>query len=310
MVFSRLSERYNKIALWIVFLNILFQAVIGIVHHNFFHNYILDSALTQNNLYLMTEKTFLFGLRETGFLANSNVFGNFLVLGFFVTLANRLNINKVIKVISWIVLFVAISYSGSRFALLVSFFLLLRYVYQQYNISIFLCLCLIALLVLSTDQLIFSKYFLGLQRLQSEGGVDATRVDKYLLGLNLLSEKIFYFFIGVPTEIVANSYTANGEQFSDNSYLTIVLSSGILVFSLWLSYMFFALLSWIDLRKAKYILIFLASLFMITNAILWQLWVFYYFTILFCGYKKEVVSGVSNKDIVEKNYQFSESIKA
>ncbi len=272
----------------IVIGNALAQAVFGVIHYYFMPFLI---PVTDNPAYVNTGLLFVLNytnadsVRETGLLGNASVYANFILLGLFLLFRpDNQNVRNVTKFFISIVLIMAIFVSGSRFPTAVSLILLMIFLYRNTSrlqmaiVSFFL---ISFLLLFFTFFVPVDQFMYYLDRIINEG--NSIRDEKVLLAFNMLFSKPLFLLLGVPQDIVVNTTSPSGYTFSDNSFFEFALNHGVLFTLAWF------LVAIVMLKRSivanKYVVLFLTYFFLclwFTNSILWDIWIVYFFVVLYC----------------------------
>lgn len=268
-------SRFSNILLF----NIVFQAVFGITHSYFFPHIVTGIELDDSGAGMYILEPGEGGFRESGMLLGSNVYGNFLVLGLFLTLGKLRNISLklcLLYVVLSILIFWAISLSGSRLALanalVIAFLLLVR----RFGIKYFYIPTVIVVgLIVSTPIIDNAK-----ERTANHGA--SSRLEKSEIAINMLDESFVSTLLGPTVETVSTTRTSDGLPFSDNSYMLLSLTYGIPVAIICFT-LVICLISrnlMFDFNAGLFLFYFLTTL-MFNNAVLWDIWLCYAVAIIY-----------------------------
>ena len=132
---SILSNRgYAELMTSIIIINVIVQAVFGIIHTYYFPHIVTGIALDDSGVGLYVVEQGEGGYRENGMLIGANVFGNFLTAGVFLmlyTLKKKSIQGKLFLLVSIFLTIWAIYLSGSRYALSMALFICLFYFFKS-----------------------------------------------------------------------------------------------------------------------------------------------------------------------------------
>ena len=276
---SILSNRgYAELMTSIIIINVIVQAVFGIIHTYYFPHIVTGIALDDSGVGLYVIEQGEGGYRENGMLLGSNVFGNFLAAGLFLmlyALKNKSIKGKLILLVSIFLTIWAIYLSGSRYALIIALFICFIYFFKSISARYFIVPILFGGMFLKFTPILDAL----LERTKSGGS--GGRLDMFLLSIDMITENPVNILIGVPYRIVATKTTSQGLLISDNSFMLVFTSYGSVI-----GVLFFLLLFYFILKKIRInfgtiaFLVFTVGLFMFNNAILWDIWLLYAAAIL------------------------------
>jgi hypothetical protein len=229
VIFKLLDQfQYRGLVLCLFFLAISVQCVFGIVHDTFFpeYHYLLFDGSGEYSADLAFGRT-----RETGSMISASCYAYVLLTGLMVLayvdeLPFRLSKTQYRLGLFFFLLY-GITLSGSRGPIILAIITLGSMVFCKQSvvknipmrvfiiiISIFLCF------YFGFDELIQSSVF---ERTMSEGS--GGRYEKLLLGPLLLKQN-YYLLTGVPNSVQLAT-TINGIQLSDNSFVLLFVTFGI-----------------------------------------------------------------------------------
>lgn len=263
----------------LLILNITVQAVFGIIHFYFFPYIVTGVELDDSGTGIYFLEPGEGGYRESGMLIGSNVYGNFLVLGLFLTMIN-LKISpikdKIINISIALLILWAVYLSGSRLALANALIIFSFFLFRCYGIKYFF----IPVVLITSSIFLTPIIDNAIERTVSHGS--SSRLAKSQLALNMLDESVMSAIIGPSSITVSAARTLDGLPFSDNSYLLLSLTYGIpiavMCFILVLGFIFKS----VRLNAVTFVFVvyFLSTLFF-NNAILWDIWLFYGIAVIY-----------------------------
>lgn len=277
VAYSYLMKRGGKELVGkIIFWNCLIQAIIGIVNHYFFSHILTGSEayIGANEFYKIVEVG-TGGQREPGILLSSSLYANFILLGVFLLVSScrTWKLPRLFEYILLLVLVWGIWLSGSRWPFLGSMLFLVLYFKRLPSLK---KITFIPIIILAGFFL--QEYFMSIiRRLVTEG--TTVRLSKYSIALSALFENSSNFLFGPSLNRMGMS--VNGITFSDNSFLTLMITFGIPLTFLFLLFFMYLMQRTISLKGNHFLLFcFLGTLFL-TNSILWDMWLFYFFATLY-----------------------------
>lgn len=276
------TKKEKEIVCKVIIVNCFIQAIIGIIHYYFF-SFILTGVFVESMDVPYIISTEAIYSREQGILLNSSLYANFILLGLFLLVnKTKIVVNKknsylhyfLIAIMIW-----GIVLSGSRYPIFISLILVVGYLFSKKR-------SLLVQIFIVCISITFFVYFLYpylsgiIGRFLTEG--TGGRGLKYLLALKLLFEKnILYLLLGVAPGIVGKTITDNGLCFSDNSFLEIMLLYGVPFFIIWSTFIVVLNKKVVLLKKNTFILLYFIGCLLLTNSILWEIWILYYWAALY-----------------------------
>lgn len=212
-------------------------------------------------------------------MISSNIYANFLICGLFLVLSNRRgrgllgNIRDMLFVSGtmW-----CIHLSGSRFGILAGIVVITYYLYRLLGRKMILIVALGLIAVISFTPILDNAK----NRFSREG--TGNRIEKTILGLELLGENYSHALIGVPARIAAIAKTSDGVRLSDNSYIDLLTNYGVIAGSIFLLFLWAVIMTFIKIKGWSLLFIlYLTGLFLVTNAVLWDIFIVYSCATLF-----------------------------
>jgi len=252
--------------------NSFIQALIGIIHHYYFPFIVIGGIAGREEGYLINYSYGAF--RENGILLNPNLYANFIIIGLFLILYNNkkktFNIRWQLEILLIIVMEWGIILSSSRYPMFVSFLLIGYYLVKNFSVKSFLVLSIPLLIVVYLQ---FSSILYSIQRLLIHGY--KVRELKNDLARSMIFGDVYSFLIGVPSNIVASSTTIGGLYVSDNSFYMIIMGFGFPAFLI--MFYFIYLLVKKSFKGLKIYLFYFIGVLWLTNGVLWEVWLLYFF---------------------------------
>jgi len=256
---------FDKIISFSLFLQGFLASFFFIINVQFFPH-VLISIDEFGDSFLNTD-----GIRTRSMLLSASISANMILIGMFTLLyiyeKSILKFNFYLLILTLIIMIYAIMLSGSRFPQLIGLLIL---IYSFKKVSTFKMI--ITFLLISIFLTLYFSFFQfeAIFRFNEDSG---GRFDKVLLPIQLLLQNPMGLLIGVSSDLAGNAISDNGVGISDNSYLLVVLLTGIFI-----SFFYFTLIfSFINpsnkiLLYKIYVVYFILS-FGVTNCILWEMWV-------------------------------------
>jgi len=268
------KEDYKKIIAGALIIQGAISAFIFIINVHFYPGVLIE--LTKSGTY----QIIFDGNLTRSMLLGASISGNMILVSMFVL--SFLNYYDSVKIPIFVflfcqlALFYAITLGGSRFPLAVGCVILfLNFFYGK--ISKLHAL----LLVLSLFGLgyLFNFESHSIWRFNFDSG---DRIEKFLMPITLLfQDSVLNFLIGATDSQAGAMVSTNGNGISDNSYLLIGLSFGVL-FSFFFFMFFFSYFVWNKTSGLyKIFSLYLVINFELTNSILWESWLF---VAIFCWF--------------------------
>tara|TARA_R110000868_G_scaffold199956_3_gene447102 strand:- start:259 stop:1524 length:1266 start_codon:yes stop_codon:yes gene_type:complete len=288
---------YRRIFLKLFFIAIIGQCFLGIVHHHFFGNIIID-VIDEVSQFLVRDESIGAG-RESGTVMSSSAFA-YILLNALIVLTYVKNLpwkldSVLYKLILMFILFYGILLSGSRGPSIAAILVISTWVFFSGKKGItvrgfIFCLGILLFLYFQLDEKLFG--FAHRFRVESSGGRD----EKLKLVFLMLSEG-WYCLLGVPAYIQQTTLS-NGVTFSDNSFGTLLLNFGITGL-LPIVVLFYGAKFFLQATRL-FLPVFVGFLCLATtNSILWDAWIFYYIAALILIYfshkDNQQIYGVKNK---------------
>lgn len=250
------------------------QSVFGIVHLYFFP-YVLTNPSYGDSGDLFTVAG-VWGGRESGTLISSNLYGNFILLGIISVLSGASEARPVSwpKFLLVMLMMWGLLLSGSRLPVGIAIVFLSVFFVRTLSVR--------SLVALSVTLVIFAVYLNPLlgpifDRMFAPGA----RVDKNLLAMGMLMQDPTGLIFGVSTNEMAASLSASGNSVSDNSFLLLSLCFGVPFCLIWTFGFVSMIKRLVPVRKNVLLLFYLALVLWLTNAIIWDIWVLYFFGLMF-----------------------------
>lgn len=255
------------------------QAVAGIVHYHWFSNIVVGPAVQQffgvSDLYYTSDQAL--SLREAGLLISPSVYGNFVLLGMFLVvnraLSGRRRRLRILPTAQLALLLYAVSLSGSRYPIVAGFAVTGFYLLKHVRLRTLLPAAVVAGFVVAVLMPAGASL---ISRLEAEGS--GGRVEKARLALSLVTADASTLLMGVPIRIQGDAMTDEGLQISDNSALALAMGFGVpftLAFALGMSVIIARTIRPAPLRSA--LILHLAIVLALTNAIVWDIWLLFWF---------------------------------
>lgn len=272
-------ERFRKYAAAIIVINACINSIVGVLYTLGLLNYKVVS--TESELYasyLLGETT-----RSSGLYAGTNVFANTLGLALLIA-AFYGKLSPLVRAALISLLTLGILVSQSRWPLLtVGIVLTLVVVRQGHSFTKRLVTVLFLVFVLGVAAILTSPQTReGLFGVRSRVAADSStdiqiRFNKYMIGVKAIFEEGRTAFIGARPESLSRGSAAE-EVFSDNSYLSMMIRSGIPVTIIFLVLCYFAVKKFEveSSRTAKRLfwIVAVGTLFL-NNALYWDSWLFH-----------------------------------
>lgn len=290
--FSR-REGPKKLLATALIIQALLAAFIVVINVHFFPSVMIATDEFGTSAGIVFE-----GERTRDMLLASSITGNMILVGMFslafLKLYDSIKIKSAVFWLFQLLMIYAIALGGSRFPLVVGFCVLFLSVFSQKSLKDYFFILLIVASLLGLAYL-FNFESQAIWRFDQDSG---GRLDKFLMPIALIQDSISNFLIGPPDWQVANTFSKNGVGISDNSYMLLALFFGFLFACLFFLF-FFSYFVW---RKTSGLYrLFSAYLiigFGMTNAILWDGWVF---VAIFCWFvllaRKSDVGHLSAKKV-------------
>lgn len=266
------KELIGKIIFW----NCLIQAIIGIVHHYFFSHILTGSKvyIGANEFYKIVEVG-AGGQREPGILMSSSLYANFVLLGVFLLVSSykTWKFPNLVEYIFLLVLVWGVWLSGSRWPFIGSMFFLMLYFKRLPSLK---KITFVPIIILAG--VFLQDYFIHTIGRLVTGGATG-RLLKYQIALSSLFENSSNFLIGTSFDRMGMS--VNGITFSDNSFLTLMITFGIPLTLLFLLFFLYIIMRTISVKGTRFMLFYFIGTLFLTNSILWDIWLFYFFAVLY-----------------------------
>lgn len=269
LVFKRFvqGEKNQAWVLGAVLLTCLTQAVLGILHAHFFSH--ININVETLEFFLEAERT-----REGGTLGAS-IYANFIVCGMFLlaTKNSRLSFGGygVFENIAILIMLYAVTLSGSRYPILWAFLLTVVFMFRSLS-NWKQTAVLLGVVFMMTSFVLLKEEgveLYGIFRFSEDAG---GRLDKLVLPLMLLFDRFLYFLIGVPSELIAGTFSEDGFGISDNSYMLMALQFGALFAVVWFFFFINLLRRNVANGFSSLFMIYILIGFGLTNSILWEPW--------------------------------------
>jgi len=302
------DKAFKELILKLFLLSVFIQCSLGYIHHIFFPEIWFISEDNVSTFSDMSASVSDVSTREIGTLISSSLFGYFLLSGIYVLLYVKALPFKLEQPI-WryagiFYLLFGIVLSGCRGAIILAILSIVFTFVGKNNISIrgrmILLLFLVGFFVMSYE-IIHSSV---LERTLHEGS--GGRYEKLVLAWMLLSQDL-YFLVGVPSYVTAAT-SINGIYLSDNSFALLLVTFGMLGLFFILSILWF---NYTFIKSTKTVFPALSGLvcLSVTNAILWEPWLFYYITamalIWYSNCEPQLDRDSSSRKYVKGYYQTS-----
>jgi len=274
----------------IVVTNAFIQAVIGIVHYNFFSNIITGSELVpEGQLYIVLEE-FMY-LREPGILESASLYANMILLGIFILGFNRkkdmTSIRIVINILMVMIMVYGISLSHSRYPAIVAFvfcgYIFLGYAKTYFKFN-FITVIILSVSILVVSQS-FSKYIYPeidsmLTRLSYEGmGV---RIMKNQMAMAVMLDSYTNLLIGADAGYIGAVQSDEGLGISDNSFLALGMNLGLIYFLFMLAIVCFLLVNTVKINfRGLFLLAYFTVNLFLTNSVYWDIYLLYFFATMY-----------------------------
>lgn len=266
------QKKERAIVRKIIFCNCFIMAVIGIVHTYIFPNVLLD---TPNGSFKVVAPE-MGGQREAGLLINPSPYANFILLGGFL-LINSYKRWKLPRFFTHILMFLLLwggVISASRWPFIVAILLFVSYLKTLFFSKKTISILLIILFLLSFLPSVFIQMT---QKVATHSLMG--RIIKYRAAIDSLLDNFSSFLVG-PFFGAADTSEAI-TSFSDNSYLLFVITFGVPFFCLFVFLFLHIIRKTISINKNYFILIYFFITLFVTNSILWDIWLFYFFATLY-----------------------------
>jgi hypothetical protein len=267
------TARHRRLLTRIIVWGCLVQAIIGIVHNYYFPYIVTGVALDNSGALMYVLAPGQGGFRENGTVVSSNTYGSLLVLGMILmgAHAKRRSLRSTAVVTAYFGLCLwGIVLSGSRYALISGLAVIGYYVLKATPQGWSL------VLLTAFTALVFSTTLLNQTRARFEEEGGGGRGGKTQLALELATSNVPNFLFGVPKVASAEARTADGLNFSDDSYGKLLIDYGVIGAGIVIGCA--CLLWWMLVRVRGWVtvcLLFLAGQFAVTNAVIWDWWLLY-----------------------------------
>lgn len=274
----------------IIFCSCLIQAVIGLLH-TYLASYIYLGLSSDRPLLIVKGAT---ALREVGTLMNSSLYANFILLGIFILINSykKWGLPRLVEYTIMLVLIWGVTISGSRWPFVVAILLLILY-FKKLLLSKKIISVLLIIIFLG----MFLPNIFILMAQQVATGEVASRIVKYHLAVSSLLENSPSFLVG-PFFGRTNT-TIETTSFSDNSYLLLMLTFGVPFICLFLFLFLHIIRRTISINRNYFILLYFLITLLITNSILWDIWLFYFFAALY-SLQPEPSPDLYRKDVLNQ----------
>lgn len=283
---DNIKDKVVTIIIW----NCFFIAIFGIVHFFFFPDALLGYPAIDEGKSIWS----IPGHRqEAAFFGNPSAYGCILLtglLGIYLSKKESLLYN-----IIFIVIFLGILLSVSRWAILLSIVLLVVFLKDNFRLRMLTLIQLffvsmLTIFILSkfpffllTFQYAYAKW--GFSTLISGGSIAtwatplaSGRFPGYEVALQILFSDISHFLLG---GLLTDTFISDDIVFSDNSFIFLAIKYGVPIAILWILTVLFKM---VPLRlkggKKLFLLVFFYGTIFSTPALFWDLWVLYFLGIL------------------------------
>jgi hypothetical protein len=122
------------------------------------------------------------------------------------------------------------------------------------------------------------------------------RWDKLVLPLEMLTSNFLDLLIGSTLRAIDSATSAEGIGISDNSYMLMALQFGMPFAVVWFSLVFVQLKSIAVHTSMRYTLLYFLLALGVTNAILWEPWLFYFSIAYVCAAGNEMQIARRSRD--------------
>lgn len=291
VAYCYLREKAKKeIVKKIIFCSCLIQAVIGLLHTYFFPYIFL--GLNPDSLFKIVRG--VGAMREAGTLLSASLYANLILLGIFILINSykkwrlpRLAVHILMFILIW-----GVAISASRWPFIIAVFLLILY-FKKLLLSKKIVSILLIILFFG---IFLPNIFIYMAQKVATGEV-ASRIAKYHVALSSLLESSSNFLVG-PTFGRTNT-DIDATSFSDNSYLLLMITFGVPFICLFLFLFSHIIRKTISINRNYFILLYFLITLFVTNSILWDVWLFYFFAALY-GLQLEPPSNLSRKNILNQ----------
>ena len=306
------ESRYREALFGIIILQSLIQASFAIINYYFVPGLVLGTEITPNGevFYFYPEGTLNEGARVSGVLLNPSLFGNMVVLGLLLFAlrpqSQKITFLKAFFNLSVIgTMYYAVMLSHSRYPSTIATLVLIFYFLKLFRRvrSNTVVRLIFYLLLLTLVFVLLGEYGPIFNKLMAKG-FDNLRAIKYFAGMQVVLDNVVTMLIGEHRElhsairideltgVVSNQKEIHpddrmGIRISDNSFILLILSLGIIYTMFYALYMILFIRNSVrfNLNTILMLIYFLGALFL-TSAIYWDVFIFYFFAVLFLLQRK------------------------
>ena len=306
------ESRYREALFGIIILQSLIQASFAIINYHFVPSLVLGTESTPNVevFYFYPEGTLNEGARVSGVLLNPSLFGNMVVLGLLLFAlrpqSQKITFLKAFFNLSVIgTMYYAVMLSHSRYPSTIATLVLIFYFLKLFRRvrSNTVVRLIFYLLLLTLVFVLLGEYGPIFNKLMAKG-FDNLRAIKYFAGMQVVLDNWVTMLIGEHRElhsairideltgVVSNQKEIHpddrmGIRISDNSFILLILSLGIIYTMFYALYMILFIRNSVrfNLNTILMLIYFLGALFL-TSAIYWDVFIFYFFAVLFLLQRK------------------------
>tara|TARA_Y100000588_G_scaffold85670_2_gene90968 strand:+ start:11817 stop:13025 length:1209 start_codon:yes stop_codon:yes gene_type:complete len=306
------ESRYREALFGIIILQSLIQASFAIINYYFVPGLVLGTEITPNGevFYFYPEGTLNEGARVSGVLLNPSLFGNMVVLGLLLFAlrpqSQKITFLKAFFNLSVIgTMYYAVMLSHSRYPSTIATLVLIFYFLKLFRRvrSNTVVRLIFYLLLLTLVFVLLGEYGPIFNKLMAKG-FDNLRAIKYFAGMQVVLDNWVTMLIGEHRElhsairideltgVVSNQKEIHpddrmGIRISDNSFILLILSLGIIYTMFYALYMILFIRNSVrfNLNTILMLIYFLGALFL-TSAIYWDVFIFYFFAVLFLLQRK------------------------
>jgi len=301
--FIALQKKYNKLFFYIIVINGVLMATIGIVHHHYFPHIVTGAwyTLEPGQMYAILEQG-QGGQPESGILISISLYANMCLLSLFLILfKNDIKSSKIILKIKPVIISIliyGIILSESRYVISSAVLIIAFYVLKQvafFKLKQQLLVTLISLVaIISVFAFTYSDVFNALNSLLEEGmGV---RAQKNALAYQVVFNDISNIMFGTDINNYNSITSSSGVSISDNSYFAIALNFGV-IFLLNLIFIFAVMIRKIILSSegSFMLMLYFSMNLYITNSIYWDIYLLY-FSLVLCVLTPKFMHVIKEKE--------------